>query len=194
MLWFMGEYLLFTFAFLIAAVTPGADTFLILSRAISDRKSALVSGLGITVAKILMVAIAYLGLSALLIGEPGLLIAMKVLGASFLIWRAIRLWNTKERRAIAETKGGSFFSAFAIGFSNPQPFAFYLSVIPAVVSTTQLSVLLVIVAIGFGLVTLIYVSMARLLANFLEKGANFQLVNRILAVTFLVLAIVIILR
>jgi threonine/homoserine/homoserine lactone efflux protein len=194
MLWFMGEYLLFTFAFLIAAVTPGADTFLILSRAISDRKSALVSGLGITVAKILMVAIAYLGLSALLIGEPGLLIAMKVLGASFLTWRAIRLWNTKERRATAETKGGSFFSAFAIGFSNPQPFAFYLSVIPAVVSTTQLSVLLVIVAIGFGLVTFIYVSMARLLANFLEKGANFQLVNRILAVTFLVLAIVIILR
>lgn len=190
----MGEYLLFTFAFLVAAVTPGADTFLILSRAISDRKSALVSGLGITVAKILMVAIAYLGLSALLIGEPGLLIAMKVLGASFLTWRAIRLWNTKERRATAETKGGSFFSAFAISFSNPQPFAFYLSVIPAVVSTTQLSVLLVIVAIGFGLVTLIYVSMARLLANFLEKGANFQLVNRILAVTFLVLAIVIILR
>lgn len=190
----MGDYLLFATAFFIAAVAPGADTLLILSRALTNRSAAWISGLGITIAKILMVSIAYLGLSAALTQMPTLLTALKIFGASFLVWRAWKFWTAKEIRPKDEQKGGSFLSAFAIGFSNPQPFAFYLSIVPIVVATTELPILLLIVGLGFGFVTSIYVFLSRILAGWLKTRSNFQMVNRILAAIFLLLALVILLR
>lgn len=190
----MADYLLFTTAFFIAAVAPGADTFLILSRALTNRSAAWISGLAIAIAKMLMVSIAYLGLSAALLQLPALLVALKIFGASFLVWRAWKLWATKEIKTRDEGNGGSFLSAFAIGFSNPQPFAFYLSIVPVVVGTTELPILLLIVGLGFGLVTVIYALLSSILAGWLKTKNNIQFVNRILAAIFVLLALVILLR
>lgn len=190
----MADYLLFTTAYFIAAVAPGADTFLILSRALTSKSAAWITGVAITIAKMLMVSIAYLGLNAALVGFPALLTALKIFGASFLLWRAWRLWVVKEVREGGEGRGGTFLSAFAIGFSNPQPFAFYVSIVPLVIATTELPILLLIVGTGFALVTFIYASLASVLAGWLKSEANFQLVNRILAATFVLLALVILFR
>lgn len=190
----MSDYLLFATAFFAAAVAPGADTFLILSKAIENRRLALIAGAGITLAKLVMVTIAFLGLSAVMTGFPAILIALKVFGASFLIWRAYRLWTSKSKVYQNRRSGSEFLSAFAIGFSNPQPFAFYLSIVPLVVATTELWMLLLIVAIGFAVVTLIYVSIAAGLSKWLAVEKNYQLINRLLAGVFLLLALVIIIR
>jgi threonine/homoserine/homoserine lactone efflux protein len=152
----VAEYLFFTTAFFLAAVAPGADTLLILSRALADRKAALLAGAGITLAKVAMVSAAFLGLAAVLSSLPALLWALRVFGATFLIWRAFRLWNTGRSEERKTSKGGEFLSAFAIGFSNPQPFAFYLSIVPLVVGRTELPILLLIVIVGFSIVTFIY--------------------------------------
>ena len=190
----MSDYLLFATAFFAAAVAPGADTFLILSRAIENRRLALIAAAGITLAKLVMVTIAFVGLSVVLQSFPQILIALKIFGAGFLSFRAYKLWTAKAKDRSSVGSRGEFFAAFAIGFSNPQPFAFYLSIVPLVVGTTELPLLLVIVAVGFALVTLIYVSVAAALSKWLAVEKNYQLVNRLLAAVFLLLALVIIIR
>lgn len=190
----MSDYLLFTTAFFAAAVAPGADTLLILTRAIENRRLALIAGAGITLAKLVMVSIAFLGLSAVLESFPGFLFSMKILGAAFLTFRAYKLWTAKARSQQVGSGGSEFFSAFAIGFSNPQPFAFYLSIVPLVVGGTELPILLGIVAVGFALVTVLYVSIATAISRWLSVYKNFQIINRLLAGVFLVLALVILIR
>jgi threonine/homoserine/homoserine lactone efflux protein len=190
----MSDYLLFATAFFAAAVAPGADTFLILSRAIENRRLAVIAGAGITAAKVLMVTIAFLGLNALLESFPGVLVALKIFGAGFLSWRAYKLWTSKSKNQDTGRSGSEFFSAFAIGFSNPQPFTFYLSIVPIVVGRTELLILLGIVVLGFALVTFIYVSIAAGFSRWLSTEKNFQLINRLLAGVFLILALVIIVR
>ena len=189
----MSDYLLFAGAFLASAIAPGADTLLILSRAISDKKLAIAAAAGITTGKVLMVSIAYLGLAALLQGNGELLWALKILGASFLIYKAFRYWlaDSVEPR---NRKGSEFFSALAIGFSNPQPLAFYLSVLPVVVGTTQLPVLIGIVIIGFSAVSALYIFLASRISNWLANRANFRVVNKVLAIVFLGLAVIVLTR
>ena len=189
----MVDYLLFTGAFLASAIAPGADTLLILSRAISSRKLAIAAAAGITTGKVLMVSLAYFGLAALLQSNGELLLALKILGAGFLIYKAVRLWFA-ERVQPRDRKGSEFFAALAIGFSNPQPLAFYLAIMPVVIGTTQLPLLILIVVMGFSLVSAFYIFLAARLSNWLASGTNFQQVNRALAIAFLVLAVIVLTR
>lgn len=189
----MADYLLFASAFFASAVAPGADTFLILSRAITNKTLAIAAAAGITLGKVLMLTIAYLGLAALLQTSADLLLALKIFGAGFLTYKAWRLWSTNElvRR---ETKGGEFIAALAIGFSNPQPMAFYLSIVPLVVQTTELAGLALIVVGGFSAVAAIYIFLAGRLTSWLTQPANLRRVNRLLAVAFLALAVIVLTR
>lgn len=189
----MSDYLLFAGAFLASAIAPGADTFLILSRAINDRKLAIAAAAGITTGKVLMVSIAYLGLAALLQANGELLLVLKVLGASFLTYKAFQFWSA-DRVEPRDRKGSEFLAAFAIGFSNPQPLAFYLSVVPVVVSSTQLPLLIGIVIIGFSAVSALYIFLASRISTWLDNGSNFRVVNKLLALVFLALAVIVVTR
>jgi threonine/homoserine/homoserine lactone efflux protein len=189
----VSDYLLFALAFFSSALTPGADTMLILSRAISDRKLAIAAAAGITTGKVLMVTLAYFGLAAALSASEELFTVVKVLGAGFLVYKAFSTWNRKT----LETKvsgTGDFFGALAIGFSNPQPLAFYISTMPLVVASTQLPVLLLIVVFGFAIVSAIYIGLAQKLSAWLNVSQNLSKVNRVLAAVFLVLAVIVITR
>lgn len=189
----MVDYLLFTGAFLASAVAPGADTLLILSRAISSKNLAIAAAAGITTGKVLMVSLAYFGLAALLQSNAEFLLALKILGAGFLIYKAVRLWFAEKVQPL-DRKGSEFFAALAIGFSNPQPLAFYLAIMPVVIGTTQLPLLILIVVMGFSLVSAFYIFLAARLSNWLASGTNFQQVNRVLANAFLVLAVIVLTR
>lgn len=189
----MLDYLLFASAFIASAIAPGADTLLILSRAISSKKLAIIAAAGITTGKVLMVSAAFFGLAALVRDNSQLLTVLKFLGAAFLIYKAVQLWNAKPTHQAGGGKS-EFLAALAIGFSNPQPFAFYIAIIPAVVSTTALPILLLIVVAGFALVSAIYIQLAGKLSVWLNQVSNVQRVNRGLAMFFLVLAVIIVSR
>ncbi|MFM1994378.1 MAG: hypothetical protein RL537_1067 [Actinomycetota bacterium] len=189
----MADYLLFAGAFLASAIAPGADTFLILSRAISNRRLAIAAAAGITTGKVLMVSLAYLGLAALLASNSELFLLIKVFGAAFLVYKAIKLWSAK-RVETKQRQGSEFFAALAIGISNPQPLAFYLAIVPVVVGTTQLPILILIVVLGFSVVSAFYIFLAARLAKWLALESRFQQVNRVLAIAFLVLAVIVLTR
>ena len=202
----MNAFVFFTIAYLLAAGAPGADTMLIVSRTIvGGRASALQYALGIALAKTTMISLAFFGIGALLAGNPQLFVILKTLGAGFLLFMALRLWLAKPTDAspTATTKTSSratsVLGGFLVGISNPQPLLFYSSIVPMVVAQglntfSDLVVLWLIVIIGFTLITLFYMSLASVLKRWLDKAANRRMLNRAMALVFVILALVIALR
>ncbi len=72
--------------------------------------------------------------------------------------------------------------------------AFYLSIMPVVVGATQLPFLILIVVVGFAFVSALYIFLASRLAKWLQAEANLQRVNRVLALAFLGLAVIVLTR
>jgi len=190
----MTDYLLFATAFMASALAPGADTFLIASRAIEDKVAAIWSAAGITFAKLAMVTIIYFGVSAAVQNSSWLLSILQVFGVVFLLFRAWALWNKVPGGGKSRVSGRDFATGFTVGFSNPQPFIFYLSVMPAVAAETQLWALLMIVLVGFALVSASYVLATVPLRKWLAAGNNEASVNRVLSIVFVLLALWIALR
>ncbi len=190
-----AEYVVFALAYLAAAMTPGADTMLVLSKALEQPKKAWLAGAGITMGKLSLLVISYLGASAVIASHEGWLWAAKVLGSAFLIYRAVTLWQKKGlvRPELRSSAFAEFGLGFATAFTNPQPLAFYIAIVPQVAATTNLGVLGLIVILGFALVTLVYSSLARPISSALtNRGPGF--VNRVVAVLLLIVAAWILLR
>ena len=177
-----------------SAIAPGADTFLIATRAIESKSAAIWAALGITLAKMTMVTIVFVGVGAALQGAPWILVVLKICGVGFLLFRAWVLWHKMPGKIQTLARGKDFATGFTVGFSNPQPFAFYLSVMPAIIAGTQVWALWLIVFAGFALVSATYILATVPLKNWLEATKNQIAVNRILSVVFVLLALWIALR
>jgi len=188
------DYLLFATAFMASAIAPGADTFLIATRALESKSAAIWAALGITLAKLTMVTIVFFGVGAALQSAPWILVVLKTFGVGFLLFRAWVLWTKVPGSTLARASGRDFVTGFTVGFSNPQPFAFYLSVMPAVIASTQVWALWLIVSVGFALVSATYILATVPLKNWLESTKNQIAVNRSLSVVFALLALWITLR
>ena len=187
----MDSYWLFTSIWLVAAATPGADTMLLLTTSIANGwKSAIPISLGITAAKIVLLTVAFFGLSAVLTTAPQTFVILKLFGCGFLLWRAIKLWRSSGASA-QEAKPGfwnGLSMAFSIAFSNPQAMLFYIAVVPQVTQTTNPWILNAIIAVGFTLISAFYVGLAVPIRAWINRGDNQLALNRAIAVIFAALA------
>jgi threonine/homoserine/homoserine lactone efflux protein len=193
----MDAYLLFATIYLTAAATPGIDTMLLLGRTLdAGWRAAVPYSIGIAMAKMIMVAVSYFGLSALLSASPDIFFALKLLGAAVLIWRAYKTWTAGPTRQVAVRDGfwPSLSTAFVIGATNPTALMFYMAVVPQVSRETSVLGLAAIVVVGFGLVSLFYISLAQQIRAWINLGDNQRLVNRIVAIIFVVLALIVVAR
>jgi threonine/homoserine/homoserine lactone efflux protein len=193
----MDAYLLFATIYLTAAATPGIDTMLLLGRTLdAGWRAAVPYSIGIAMAKMIMVAVSYFGLSALLSASPDIFFALKLLGAAVLIWRAYKTWTAGPARQVAVRDGfwPSLSTAFVIGATNPTALMFYMAVVPQVSRETSVLGLAAIVVVGFGLVSLFYISLAQQIRAWINRGDNQRLVNRIVAIIFVVLALIVVAR
>ena len=193
----MSSYWLFATIWLVAAATPGADTMLLLSTSLSTGwKSAVSISLGISSAKIVLLTATFFGLTALLTAAPQLFVILKIFGCAFLLWRALQLWRAKQSKP--QKSGTNFLAnfslAFSIGVSNPQALLFYIAVVPQVSQSTNPWVLNAIILIGFSLISAFYISLAKPLSGWIQRGNHQHLVKRIVSVIFVVLALTIALR
>ncbi len=193
----LESYLLFTAIWFVAAATPGIDTMLLLTTSINTGwKSAVSISLGISTAKVLLLTITYFGLTALLANNPEVYVVLKIFGCTFLLWRAFKLW-TSNLKLSANPRSGfwpNFSFAFTAAVSNPQALLFYVAVVPQVSASTNVFILNLIIAIGFTLISLIYIGLALPIRAWISRGPNQNLVNRLIALVFVVLAVVIALR
>lgn len=193
----MDAYLLFATIYLTAAATPGIDTMLMLTRTISAGwRAAVPYSIGIASAKMFMVAGSYYGITALMKVSPEIFFALKVFGALVLFWKAYQSWNAGAVKVAAAKDGfwPSLGSAFVIGASNPTALMFYMAVVPQVSRDTTAWGLGLIVVVGFGLVSLFYISLAQRIRAWISRGSNQRLVNRVVAGIFVVLALLVLTR
>jgi threonine/homoserine/homoserine lactone efflux protein len=193
----LESYLLFTAIWFVAAATPGIDTMLLLTTSINTGwKSAVSISLGISTAKVLLLTITYFGLTALLANNPEVYVVLKVFGCTFLLWRAFKLWTSKLKLSANPRSGfwQNFSFAFTAAVSNPQALLFYVAVVPQVSASTNVFILNLIIAIGFTLISLIYIGLALPIRAWISRGPNQNLVNRLIALVFVVLAVVLALR
>ena len=208
----MDAFLFFTVTYLLAAAAPGADTMLIVSRTVvGGWRSALRYAIGIALAKTTMITLAFFGTSALLTANPAAYSVLKVLGAAFLLFMAFKLWRTKAVAGVAsegqsqtETFGAkvttaSILGGYLVGISNPQPLLFYSSIVPMVVAaglntTADLFILWAIVIIGFIAIAGAYIGLASTIRPWLAKQTNRRRLNQVMAVVFVIISALLLLR
>lgn len=190
-------YLLFATIWFVAAATPGIDTMLLLTSSVERGwRAAVAYSIGITLAKVLLMTVSFFGLNALIAAAPQLIEALQWFGAAFLLYKAISLWNAKgaEKRKLSHGFWPSLSLGFALAVSNPTALLFYIAVVPQVSTMTNVLVLNAIITIGFALISAFYIGLAMPIRAWIARGKNQTRVNRLIALIFALLAVVVVLR
>ena len=135
-------WLLFTVASLVLIVTPGQDMVLVMSRSIAQGAAAgVVTAAGVSVGLVGHTVLATLGLGAILRTSEWLFLALKLVGAAYLIYLGVGLLRTKATKMVVQVSAKrSLLRLFADGalsnISNPKIAVFYFAFLPQFVRPT----------------------------------------------------------
>ena len=130
-------------AILIGAVSPGPSFVLVARTAIAvSRSDGLATALGMGFGGLIFAGLALLGLHVVLTNVPWLHLALKLAGASYLLYLAFRLWRGANDPVVtadlpsdrARNVLRSFGFGLATQLSNPKTAIWYASVFTAVLS------------------------------------------------------------
>ena len=128
---------LYVVASLALILTPGQDMMYVMSRALAQgRLAGLYSAVGVIIGILVHTALAALGVGAILAASEGLFLALKLLGAAYLVYLGVRLLFTRAT-AIATGAGGPRFSAASLvwqgvlsNVTNPKIVLFFFAFLP----------------------------------------------------------------
>ena len=150
----MNEIITFSLVALLLVISPGPNGVLIIKTASADGKTpALFNILGLTVATFFHGAFSILGLSALILQSAELFLAVKVIGAIYLLYIGLKaIFQTFREKPksssknitdknIVEKNNRSMHTFFVEGFLtqilNPKVSMFYLAAFPQFLSFDQ---------------------------------------------------------
>ncbi len=135
------------------AVSPGPAVLFIVARSIEQgSKAGIISTLGISLASIVHIMFAALGLSALLLQSAFAFSIVKYLGAVYLIYLGVRTFGTQKVRSGGEDfepkkKSQLFAQGFIVNLMNPKTALFFLAFLPQFVNA-QRDITLQIIFLG----------------------------------------------
>lgn len=127
---------LFIIASLAVIITPGQDMILVMSRSIAQGAAAgIATAAGVSLGLVGHTVLASLGVGAILRTSEWLFVAMKFVGAAYLIWLGIGLMRTKGETLVVQAgRQRSLLRLFADGalsnVSNPKIVVFYFAFLP----------------------------------------------------------------
>lgn len=130
------NWLLFIVASLVLIVTPGQDMVLVMSRSITQGCAAgVATAAGVSVGLVGHTILSTLGLGALLRASDGLFLALKLVGAAYLLYLGILLLRTRAHDLpLAAGTPRSLWRLFVAGalsnVSNPKIAVFYFAFLP----------------------------------------------------------------
>lgn len=144
----------FFFAILIFAVTPGPGVFAVIAKSMMRGARASVSlCLGMVMSDIVYLVMACFGLAAIASTWEGVFLAIRYIGAAYLIYLGWKMWvapvsTSPENFAQIESKSevASFIQGFLISASNPKVILFYIAFLPTFMDLTVLSGFDIVVA------------------------------------------------
>jgi len=135
-----ASWLVFVVASLVLIATPGQDMILVMSRSVAQGASAgVVTAAGVSVGLVGHTVLATLGLGAVLRTSEWLFVALKFVGAAYLIYLGIGLLRTQQgglpigAQAI-RSLGKLFLDGAGSNLSNPKIAIFYFAFLPQFVS------------------------------------------------------------
>ncbi len=150
------ELVLFAFAALILALTPGPNMAYLMSRTICHgQRAGVVSLAGTTLGLTVHMLASACGLSALLFAVPLAFDIVKYAGAAYLLWMA---WNAfrpgvapdVDSAALTRASDAELFRmALLTSLLNPKVAMFYIALLPQFIDSTRGSVLAQSIALGF---------------------------------------------
>lgn len=150
----MRNLQLFVFAALVLAVTPGPAVLYIVTRSITQGRTAgAVSCLGIATGGLVHVLAAALGLSAALAASALAFNIVKYAGAAYLVWLGVRTLATRTAPAAVEraeprSLARVFQDGVVVNVLNPKTALFFLAFLPQFVSPARGDVPLQVASLG----------------------------------------------
>ena len=157
-----ASWLLFIAASLVLIATPGQDMILVMSRSVAQGAAAgVVTAAGVSVGLVGHTVLATLGLGAVLRTSEWLFLALKLVGAGYLLYLGIALLLTKRgdlalgsgaRRSL----GRLFLDGALSNLANPKIAIFYFAFLPQFVSPSAGHPTLSIFALGIAFAALTF--------------------------------------
>lgn len=127
----------FLVASLVLILTPGPDLTLTIARVLSDgRKAGYAVVAGTSIGILIHTALVAFGLSALVVASPTAFWLLKIAGAVYLLWLAIRaLFGTSSFAIEREEKSGKRLSnhlltGLGVNLLNPKIIIFFMTFLP----------------------------------------------------------------
>lgn len=189
-----GETLLvFTLAMLLLAVSPGPGFLMVVARALTGGFAAGLAAIaGLVLGDLVFLVLAVLGLSALAAVLGEFFLAVKLLGAAYLVWLGVKTWNSRpdlpQMAAPDSTQARiPHYRSAALGFfvtlGNPKVILFYGALLPtfvdmAAVTLTDLLVLAAVVALVLFAVLGVYAFLAARAGRALKSERALRWLNR----------------
>lgn len=137
----LSVILQFAAATLVIAITPGPDMTLFVGRALAQGKAAgLACMAGAMTGILIHTLLVALGLSALIVASPQAFMALKVVGAVYLIWLAFQAVRRGSAFSPASETGPqrslvrNWATGVAIDLLNPKVVLFFMTFLPQFVS------------------------------------------------------------
>jgi threonine/homoserine/homoserine lactone efflux protein len=171
-----AAWLLFTLASLVLIVTPGQDMILVMSRSIAGAGAGVATAAGVSVGLVGHTILATLGLGAVLRTSAWLFIALKLVGAAYLIYLGVGLLRTKGTALVVEASAQrSLVRLFRDGalsnISNPKIAIFYFAFLPQFVLPGAVHPTATVFALGllFAMLTFVVKGPVGLFAGLLSR-------------------------
>ncbi|MGH8632630.1 MAG: LysE family translocator [Burkholderiales bacterium] len=157
-----ASWLLFIVASLVLVATPGQDMILVMSRSLAQGAAAgVVTAAGVSVGLLGHTVLVTLGLGAILRTSEWLFLALKFVGAAYLLYLGIGLLLTKRKDlALGSAARRSLLRLFLDGaisnLSNPKIAVFYVAFLPQFVSPTAQQPTLSVFVLGIAFATITF--------------------------------------
>ena len=167
------SWLLFIVASLALIATPGQDMVMVMSRSIAQGSAAgVVTAAGVSVGLLGHTLLATLGLGALLRTSDGLFLALKLMGAAYLVALGIGQLRTPRAELVVpqaptRTLRQLFLDGALSNVSNPKIAIFYFAFLPQFVKPTATHPTLAVAALG-----LLYAALAFAVKGPIGYGAG----------------------
>jgi len=129
-------WLLFIAASLVLIATPGQDMILVMSRSIAQGSAAgVATAAGVSTGLVGHTLLATLGLGAVLRASAWLFVALKLVGAAYLVYLGLQLIRSKKHALAVSVESRKslrrlFFDGALSNISNPKIAIFYFAFLP----------------------------------------------------------------
>lgn len=136
--------LVFTGAALLMNFSPGPSNFYIISRSVAEGRSAgALAAIGLALGSLVHVLATAFGIGALFAVSPFAYVALKLLGAAYLVYLGIRYWLVPDDATptAAEsgrmTHGAVLRQSALVEITNPKTALFFLALLPQFVDVSR---------------------------------------------------------